>query len=343
MQTTPQKILDWTIQKINRDYPGQICLLVENSNLRIPGYPENGVDYFIPEDGFRDTLSRTFIIGGVGYDLYPRSWERMETMVNLDDYNTTCLADARIAWARSDADRERFEDLQRRLAENLRNGEFMYRKALEKLDAAQQLSQKLFLEENLGQARLAAGYTADYLAQAVACLNHTFFHYSQYRQLEELERMEKPAGFSETYEKILFAKTAEELCGLARELVRMVRRFLEERRPPRPEAPTPGFQGLADWYQELCYTWLRIYTYAGAGDARRTFGAAVYLQEELNIAAEEYRFPPMDLLSCYDPENLSGISSRARELEGEVRRIIAEHGVKLAEYRDFAEFASCNP
>ena len=105
MQTTPQKILDWTIQKINRDYPGQICLLVENSNLRIPGYPENGVDYFIPEDGFRDTLSRTFIIGGVGYDLYPRSWERMETMVNLDDFNTTCLADARIAWARSDADR----------------------------------------------------------------------------------------------------------------------------------------------------------------------------------------------------------------------------------------------
>jgi len=38
-------------------------------------------------------LAQTFIIGGVGNDLYPRSWERMERTASLDDRATLCLGD----------------------------------------------------------------------------------------------------------------------------------------------------------------------------------------------------------------------------------------------------------
>ena len=344
MKSTPQKILDWTIEKINRDYPGQICLLIENTNLRLPGFDQgDGVDYFIPEDGFADTLSRTFIIDGVGYDLYPRSWQRIEEMSNLDDYNPTCLADAVIVWARSPQDRERFEAYRERLRQNLADPEFVYRKALEKLDVAQGLYQKLLFEPNPGQARLAAGYAADYLSNAIAFLNHTYFRYSQVFQLEELETLEKPEGFSRAYEKILLASSIEELRELAGSMVQMTRKFVEERRPPRPKRERPNFKGLADWYQELSYTWLRIAYYTEKNDPRRAFAWGIMLQEELSTVAEEFQLPTMDLLSCYDAQNLAPFAEKARELEQQIRGILADNGISLAEYRDFAEFAAHNP
>ena len=73
-------------------------------------------DYFIPATDRAYELEETFIIDGVGHDLYARSWERMEKSVTLDEM-TFVLANATILYAKSKEDEERFLALQKKLAE----------------------------------------------------------------------------------------------------------------------------------------------------------------------------------------------------------------------------------
>ena len=73
-------LTQWVIDKIRNEYRDDISLL-----LSVKGHCTDGdghgevFDYFIPETERGCSLARTFIIDGVGHDLYPRSWERMET------------------------------------------------------------------------------------------------------------------------------------------------------------------------------------------------------------------------------------------------------------------------
>ena len=71
-------LTQWVIEKIEADYKGDIALLIG-----IKGHStdndEHGecFDYFIPATERGCELAQTFIIDGVGHDLYPRSWERI--------------------------------------------------------------------------------------------------------------------------------------------------------------------------------------------------------------------------------------------------------------------------
>ena len=340
---TREQVLAWAIEKAERDYPGQICLMIQSLNLRFPeerAVPS--IDFFVPADGFADTLSRTFIIDGVGVDVYARSWARLEEMAELNDYNAHLMGEGTVVYARSEEDRQRFLALQARFRAHLADPDFMYQKALERLDTAMRLYQQGLFEENLGRVRMYAGYVADYLAQAIACANGDYFRYSQVSQLEELARMRTPEGFCAAYEAIYRADSAAALRTLAEWMVRQTRAFLEENRPPRPET-TPDWNGLAGWYQELSYTWLRIRYYCAQNDFRRVFAWGIFLQQELDIVAEEFGFPPIDLLPRYDPDDLPAFAAWSDETERQIRAILTEHGAKIAEYADFAEFARENP
>ena len=140
---TREQVLAWTIEKAERDYPGQICLMIQSLNLRFPeerAVPS--IDFFVPADGFADTLSRTFIIDGVGVDVYARSWARLEEMAELNDYNAHLMGEGTIVYAHSEEDRQRFLGLQARFRAHLADPAFMYGKALERLDTAMRLYQQ---------------------------------------------------------------------------------------------------------------------------------------------------------------------------------------------------------
>lgn len=101
----------WVINKIENEYKDDIALLVG-----IKGHSTNGdghgecFDFFVPATERGNELAETFIIDGVGHDLYPRSWERLEDSVNLDDM-ALLLDQATILYARSEDDAKRFEEI----------------------------------------------------------------------------------------------------------------------------------------------------------------------------------------------------------------------------------------
>lgn len=79
MKNDTQRLTDWVIRTIKTEYPDDVALLVavEGASINGDGHGEP-FDYFVPATERGNELAQTFIIGGVGNDLYPRSWERME-------------------------------------------------------------------------------------------------------------------------------------------------------------------------------------------------------------------------------------------------------------------------
>lgn len=57
--------------------------------------------------------------------------------------------------------------MQAKLQENLRDPEFIFKKALEKLNVAMEIYQTIMFEDGIGKVRMAAGFIADYLSVAV--------------------------------------------------------------------------------------------------------------------------------------------------------------------------------
>ncbi len=348
---TADKLLAWVLKKIEKEYPEDVALLLgydldeleHGANGGPFQYYKGPFDYFVPATEKGCALAKTFIIDGTGYDLYPRSWERVERMANLDDYNTCCLGDATILYSRSQGDRERFLGFQKQLQCNLENPEFMFQKALEKLEVAMNLYQTMMFEEALGELRMAAGYIADFLSVSVAFVNGTYFKHSQINQLAELEQMKSlPENFIPYYRSIISAGSGDELKNLSHLIIRSTRKFLNQNRPAAQEAYNQDFQGLADWYQELSYTWRRIDQKCYDKDAQKAFIWGCMLQHELDIVGAEYGLQAMDLLGVYDAADLSALHKRAKELEEYILCEIRGHDVRLASYATVEEFLAEN-
>jgi len=299
-------------------------------------------DYFVPATERGNELSQTFIIGGVGNDLYPRSWERTERTASLDDLATQCLGKAVILYARSKQDEERFEALRQKLADNLADAQFVYRKALENLEVAMNFYRTMMFEERLYKVRCLAGYIHQYLTIAVGFLNGTYQWEYALGVCKEVSRWPSlPDRFLEYYQAILAASTTSELASLAHLLISSTRRFIAGYRPEDAQAPEPpDFQWLASWYQELRTVWNRISYYCDNEDADSAFRDACYLQAELEIVAEEYGLGEMDLLGCFDMTNLDVLAGRAVELERRVIAAVEGQGVSIRRFDTVESFLS---
>jgi len=345
MKTTTQKLTEWAINKIKSEYPGDVALLVAVEGHSVNG-DEHGLcfDYYVPATERGLEFGRTFIIGGIGYDLYPRSWERTERTANLDDRCTLCLGNAKILYSRSKEDEERFLALRQKLFDNLKNEEFMYVKALGKIDEAMNLYRTMMFENEMYKVRMAAGYIANYLSIAVAYLNGTYQNDWRIGNIAHLSKLQKlPDGLIQYIRSMLDAKTSEELKSLSHLMISTVRRFTAANAPARAQSTVePDLHGLADWYQELSLTFRRLAYYCDINDAEMALTDACSIQNELLIVREEFGLKEMDLLGCYDSADLSRLKERSIELERYIIDTIESNGVKIDKYNTVDDFLTTN-
>lgn len=168
------KLRNWVIEQIKTKDPEDVDLLIAHDSHEV-GKDEHGTsfDYFVPANERGMELARTFIIDGVGHDLYPRPWERLEGMAECNDDGIFTLYRGKIVYARNDEVRERYLALQQRMNDHLKDRQFCYRKALEQLDMAMNLYSTLMFEDMLTRARLSGGYIIDCLNKAIGFLNGT--------------------------------------------------------------------------------------------------------------------------------------------------------------------------
>lgn len=340
-----EMLTEWAISQIKAKYPDDVALLIglEGHSVNGDGHGEC-FDYFVPATEKGNRLSQTFIIDGIGYDLYPRSWERTEKTANLEDTATLALGNAKILYSRSKQDEERFWALREKLFQNLANKEFTYHKALELLDIAMDLYRTMVFEDRLEQVRMAAGFIVHYLTLAVTFLNGTYEKDWTDGMLPRLRQLEHlPVNFIEYYQGILAAEGSKELKNLSELIIATSRRFIAANKPSfAKEKPSVNYENLADWYQELSLWWRRIHYYCAKNKTDAAFAEACQLQGELNIVQAEFGLEEMDLLGCYQPENLSLLAQRADELEAYIVGEIERNGVQIKKYDSVEAFLAQN-
>lgn len=340
MKSHTNRLTDWAINKIKTEYADDIALLVavEGHSVNNDGHGES-FDYFVPATERGNDLAMTFIIDGMGYDLYPRSWARTERTANLEDSATFCIGDAKILYSRSKEDEDRFLSIKKKLYENLQDRRFVYKKALEGLNVAMDLYRTIMFEDKLYKVRMAAGYINDYLSVAISYLNGTYK--SRFTDLGSLKEI--PVNFIEYYKAIIHTNSVSEIKSLTHMIISTTRQFIAGYKPEENVIERKlDFRNLADWYQELCVTWRRIEYYCSKNSAEGAFGDACFLQNELSIVQEEFGLSEMDLLGSYDGNDLGALAKRGKELESYIVGEIERHGVKLVNYDTLEAFLSEN-
>lgn len=332
---TEKLVTRWVLDTVKEKYQEDIALVVGHSTLRIDA-KEQAISYFVPITDRGRQFAQTFILEGIGFDIWGIEWERLEQFAELNEYNVTVLADAQLLYARTPEDKARFEALQKRQRENLADPIHQRANALEAFQQAKQIYFEMLFAKG-GDVKMGAGFVLDYLARAVCFQQGGFFHRSQTDQAAELMQLgQVPEGFLELYNTVIRQKEEQKQKQQCYELICLVEAYLT-----RPEKKMPierNFQDLADWYGELSYTWLRLRHYSAAGDVTRTFMWGAMLQTELNSVCEDFGLEKMDLMQAFDPEDLTVFASHADELEQQMRIAITAGGGVIREFASREEF-----
>ena len=343
MKTVNEKLEEWAVRKIERDFPDDICLLLDHKTLRLDkDEGKIGLESYVPNTPRSGGLARTFIIDGIGYDLFPHNWETLEKMADVNHYNLTCLDDASIIWARTEADRQRFESLKEKFRANLKNPHLMLQRAQSWLSSAAEIYLDMIFEKEVYKIRKHAGYFCDLLAIAISYTNGTYFHRGQNGQLAELRKLHSvPWGFIETYEKALFEKEPEVQKKHCQALLGIARDYLKSLTIAAP-APKRGASELASWYHELSYTFRRTRHYCEAGDAASAYLWGCMLQDEIGIIVNDYNIAEIDIMGAFDSGNPASLAERANQAERTIIAAIEAEGGTLDVYTDIDDFLEKN-
>jgi len=342
---TGPKLTEWAVNKIKRDFPDDVALLVANGcSVAGDGHGEC-FSFFVPATERGCELGREIHIGGVNHDLFPIDWARCERMANLEDGISFCLYERDVLYSRSPEDLVRFEALCQKLKDNLADPAYVYPKALEQLDEAMNLYRSMMFEDQLHQVRLAAGYILYYLLMAVLYLNGRCqwpIHEGSLPLMAQCKQ--QPEHFAAYYQVLLSAKSAGELKSVAHLMIQTVRKFIAGYKPcEQQEESSKDYQWLADWYSELSLTWRRLRHFCEQGNADAALQDGCMLQHECNIVAEEYGLEDLGFMGAFDSDDLSALSKRATEVEEKIKAYVIEtHGL-IPQYATFEEFAAENP
>lgn len=346
--TTSEKLSRWAIDKVEAGYRDDIDLLINHTSLQLEKDVDNtGFSYFVPATSRANSLARTFIIDGIGYDLFPFPWEQLERMADMKHYNSTCLGDiseTQILYARNGAVRQRFLALQAKQRANLANPAYMLDRAEEWYQVARGAFTDMLLSDSAEpyQIPMNAGYVCDLLAIAVAFVNGVYLKHGQTSQLRELAELKKvPEGFINAYSAIVKSKNNEDRITLCKELLLLMRVFLDEQKQPA-KTFTPDFEELASWYQELVYTCRRVYHWCDEGDAVNAYLWSVMLQNEFAEWGKTHGITQLDFLSAFNADDLPAYRHRVEAVEQAFVDAITAHGVSLDKYDTIDDFLARN-
>ena len=345
MRSKMSELDNWAITKVKTEYKDDIQLLIGHNSYRLPGDAELArISFFFPATDKAYALARTFIIDGIGYDLFPMSWERIERMTELDEDNASCVGDADILYYRIEQDKERFLELQNRLKEHLSDPQFTLKKALKKVNVSMELYQTMMFEDELYKVRKAAGHILNYLLNAIAYTNGTYFRNGYMNAKQDLLEMQDiPENLLELQENIIKAGTTDEIKQLCHELISSARRYFARKKGESEKRWTDqNYADLAGWYQELSYAWREVYHWCGRDDPVNAFMRGCFLQSELDIVTEEFGLEEFDLLGSFSSDDLAAYRKQAEKLEKKIISVIEKNGVSIESYDTVKDFLNAN-
>lgn len=347
MNPDHEKIIRWIKERAERDYRDDVAVvLLYGSAVNRTAHRLSDVDcYFIPATPRAYEMSCTFIAGGVGYDLFPMSWERVGRIADLMEPLQPLVGDAVVLHARSDEDLARFRALGERMKERLADPAYRRLRAIERLGRAADSLRDALASESLHGVRRHVGEGFLQLSDAIALEHGAYFHRGLKFHFQDLSTLSRiPAGFLDGYLGAIRAPLASDAVARLETAIRMIAGLLETKVPDtspavKPEASVedPDPSELVGFYEELLSSLNKLRVNVEDGDWRMAFVNGCGVAREIDWAHAAYGLPPLPFLDAYDADDLTAYGRRVEEVDAALAKAI-EAFAPIRRYADFEAY-----
>lgn len=325
MLTRQKEILDTILSVIREQYKDDIALMIVYGSA-VNGTADERSDldiFYIPKTEKGHGLAKTFILDGIGYDIWCGSWDRLHALMAWEDMRVSILADSELVYAASAEDREKYETMRdnaRRRAE-LPDTAHDYLPALEFLNRAK----TCYGEFCLGNRAALSGVLME-LVDAVCYVNRKYLKYGAKKILEEISQYPAlPDHFTAYYTRVI--REPENAAELCKDMILSTETFVASH-----YSRFTGKDGLAahctGLYEEISSHWNKIRRSCESGDPEGAFMAAGSLQYNLDYAGAVLG-QSFDLMSGWNPKDLNGFRAHCDSVEKEFVRALGENNIPV--------------
>lgn len=342
------QVVNRVLERIKGEFPDDIDLVVGyGSYVNGTANEKSDVDmYFIPRNDRGYALGETFILQGIGYDLFGIPWQRLEAVAQFEDSITPFVGDGKVLYSRGQQAVDRYNGLKARLIKNLGDASHMHACACERVRTMAGMYRGIAKDAPIDQLRIGAGYVLMDLSEAVAYSNHTYFRKglkTQYADLQTFERL--PEDFVQLYHDIIIENDVHEIRRKCDRMIRNTMAFLCMEDIPAAEASqqranqpqeSADYDYAARWYEEASSTFNKIEVCADSQNYILAFISACCLQQSLE---QESGIPleKTDLLSAFQYDDLGKLLGKAREIERSCVAVIEANGGKIRRVESISE------
>ncbi len=275
-------------EKIESQYKDDIALFVYYGSQAM-GVADAYSDldfFFIPRTEKGKELMIQFIIDGIGYDLFPITWERIGKIAALEQPLAAVITESKVVYAGSDEELERYEKIRAliRLQYDGSHGEQLLNKSKEYFNDAYA---HFFNMENGKRSfvgcHVEASKMVGKVVLTIAMINGRCFKRSMGKELKSVYQYEKlPEGFENLVESIINEADVDVLIENCRTLLLDVKELMnsEEKIYSLKEPYPTLFEG---YYEELKSTLNKVIRACDEKDAHTVYFRALSIQEETSL------------------------------------------------------------
>jgi hypothetical protein len=339
-------ILNALLDRLETEFAEDIAIVACYGSY-VTGMPTQVSDldfYFIPSTPRGYQASYQFIIDGIGYDLWPVSWERAERIADCDELLVSIVADAHPVYYRTLDDMDRFSLLKDRVSELMKPQNRP--KLLPKAGAMLNLAKLLFFDAcasdgDLQHVLICASGILEYVLAALAFTNSSYVRKGAVRLEDEVAQYDVvPDGFIEHFRAVIEGEDPRVVLEHLRVLITSVDAVITDLRGG--ETHTVSSENASGFYEELKSTYDKLYDACdNRAQARAFFAANAVVREVMHLLGAEYIdhcFP--DLHTPLSERDYELLKKRATEHEAILFSLLQDHGVAIKEFPGVTEFCS---
>jgi hypothetical protein len=324
------KLAEALIEKIERDYKDDISLVhLHGSYAYGAEHDKSDLDiYFVPKTQRGYKLGCTFILDGIGCDLWALSWERLERIAAHEERTASVITDGKVLWYSSDEDLKRFENLQD--AANDKSERTAWLERAKKIFGG--IYKDVFMlqnSEDIADIRAYATGLIYTISFALAQLNMTPICRGRKLLKDEILAMPLvPEDFAVLYDSMFLETNTAKIKKSAVKLVHNTEKLLSEELSKT--SVNHSFADVFDgWYEEMIQSYNKIYHACEIGDVYTPLFAAVEYSHELNEMLKQVGIEPNlpNIVAPYDSRDLSKIEKAAHENQQAFETLLNENGI----------------
>ena len=250
MKKDMMKLAELFVDKIKRDYKDDVAIVhVHGSYAYDDAHDRSDLDmYFVPKTQRGKNLACTFILDGIGCDLFCVLWERLEKMASHGEKIASIVTEGKLLYYSSEEDLARFELLRERTLDKGDRSEWLSR-ARRVMDDAYKDAFTIMNAQTLSEIRTGAIGLIYSLSFVLAQLNQITIKRGRKLLKQEILAMPlSPRDFGRLYDSVFSGNDIGSVKAACIELVQNTEALVSK----ALAKPPVTFQKLfAGWYEEM--------------------------------------------------------------------------------------------